>query len=84
MTLDILEFEEVLIVDGLEVGVSLDLDLVPLINIHGLLDDVDLFDCELNPAKFDDVSALHYVLDFLILVLEASNHEVHMLVQRLR
>jgi hypothetical protein len=72
VTFKFFELKELFIVDGLKVSVSVSLYLViiALINLHGLFNDLNLFDSKFNTTKFDDVTSLHNIVDLVIIVLE--------------
>jgi hypothetical protein len=71
--LDFLEFEELFIIDHLNIGM-LDLFCGSLIDLHsGLFNYSYFFDSEFNSAKFDYVSLLKLVFYFIVVVLQASD-----------
>ena len=81
MTFDLLEFEELLIINRLEILVPLHLHLVALIDLHDFLDYVDLLHCKFDAAELYNVATLHDIFNLVVLVLEAPHHKVHVLIQ---
>ena len=77
--LDFFEFEELLIVHRLYVAM-LDSFITSLVYFHRGVCQEDFLGCELNPAQLDDVSFLNGVLYLLVVVLQTSDHEVHVLI----
>lgn len=71
---DLLEFKELLIIYSFIVLVSLDLDLVALIDLHDLFDDVDFLHCKLYAAKFDNIASLHDIVNLVVVMLETPDH----------
>jgi hypothetical protein len=75
MTLNLLEFKKLLVIYSLIVCMLMQyLRVISLIYLHGLLDNVDFLDCELNSTKFNDVSSLHNVVNFFVAALKASHY----------
>lgn len=82
--LNVLELKELLIVHRLNVSVSMHyLLLVALVYFHDFLYNGDLLDCELDATQLDDVSSLHDIVNLAVVVLQAPNYQVHVLVKLL-
>ena len=81
VTFDLLEFKELLIIHRLEILMPLHLHLVALIDLHDLLDYVDLLHCKFDAAELYNVATLHDIFNLVVLVLEAPHHQVHVLIQ---
>jgi len=83
MTFNLFKLKEFLIIDTLNVSMS-DLLSASFINLHRIVNNHDFFSCKLYSSELNDISLLYGIVDLLVVVFQASDDKIHVLIKLFR